>query len=225
MKCASKAFIRARVCFRGNLGLSDKFSGRFMGRRIFTAPGNITYQPSSGTRKIKIILTGGGGHGYGFLGWGENYRSRGAGGGAGATAIAWLDVDDSKTYAGIVGRGADDTLGATSSTFNGLLTAANGADNQGGDAGGGGGLAVGGDLNIQGGDGSDAPGIVGAANPYSGGSGDGGASYWGGGSRSGEGSTSWRKTIYGAGGGGNTRTDPYIGSFGSHGVIYIEEYS
>ncbi|WP_242455705.1 hypothetical protein [Pantoea agglomerans] len=208
-----------------NLGLTEKFSGRFIGRQIFTTPGAISYKPTPGTKRGRIIITGGGGRGYGFLGWGENFRARGGGGGAGGTVIATLAIDDSKIYAGVVGQGSNESKYSTSSTFNGQLTAGNGG-NSGGDAGGGGGLAVGGDLNIQGGDGSDAPGVVSASsNPYRGGSGDGGVSYWGGGPRSAEGLTSVAQATFGAGGGGNIRTTPYIGNYGSNGVIYIEEFS
>lgn len=209
-----------------NLGLSDSFRGRALGRQVFTTPGNISYKPTSGTKRIKIILTGGGGRGYGYLGWGNGYNARGAGGGAGGTVIAWLDVDDTKTYPGVVGMGSGETKNATSSTFNGLLTAGNGLNTSSGDAGGGGGSAVGGDINIQGGDGSDAPGLITAtSNPYRGGSGDGGVSYWGGGNRSAESNTSGKKLTFGAGGGGTTRSDPFIGSYGSDGIIYIEEFS
>ena len=209
-----------------NLGLTEKLSGRIIGRQIFTTPGAINYKPTPGTKRIRIILTGGGGRGYGYLGWGSGFTSRGAGGGAGGTVIAWLNVDDTKTYPGVVGRGSDETLSATSSTFNGLLTAGNGVNTSSGDAGGAGGTAVGGDLNIQGGDGSDAPGIISTTtNPYRGGSGDGGVSYWGGGKRSGDGNLSGKGKTFGAGGGGNTRSDPFIGNYGSDGVIFIEEYS
>ena len=208
-----------------NLGISENFSGRFLNRQIFTTPGAVSYKPTPGTKRIKIILTGGGGRGYGFLGWGNNYRSRGGGGGAGGTVIATLKIDDSKTYSGVVGQGSNETSSATSSTFNAQLTAGNGG-NCGGDAGGGGGLAVGGDLNIPGGDGSDAPGLISATdNPYRGGSGDGGVSYWGGGARSGEGDASGDHGTFGAGGGGSTRSTPYFGNYGSNGVIYIEEFS
>jgi hypothetical protein len=212
--------------FLRNLGLTEKFTGRIVGRQIFTTPGAINYKPTPGTKRIKTILTGGGGRGYGYLGWGNGFTSRGAGGGAGGTVIAWLNVDDTKTYPGVVGRGSDETLSATSSTFNGQLTAGNGVNTSSGDAGGAGGTAVGGDLNIQGGDGSDAPGIISTTtNPYRGGSGDGGVSYWGGGKRSGDGNLSVKGKTFGAGGGGNTRSDPFIGNYGSDGVIYIEEYS
>lgn len=209
-----------------NLGLAESFKGRFIGRQLFTTPGAISYKPTSGTKRIKIIITGGGARGYGFLGWGSDYRARGAGGGAGATAIAWLDVDDTKTYPGVVGRGGDDTLTQTSSTFNGVLTAANGAVPATGGDGGRGGVAVGGEINLQGGDGSDSPGLISATtNVYRGGSGDGGVSYWGGGIRSSENATLGRQVSFGMGGGGSTRDNPFIGNFGSHGVIYIEEYT
>lgn len=209
-----------------NLGLTEKFSGRFIDRRFFTTPGSISYKPTKGTKRIKIILTGGGARGYGFLAWGSNFTSRGGGGGAGGTVIAWLDVDDTKTYAGVVGRGGDDTVTPTSSTFNAVLTAGNGTSPSTGSDGGKGGLAVGGDLNIQGGDGSDAPGLISdTTNVYRGGSGDGGVSYWGGGIRSGEKATTGRQEGFGSGGGGATRSNPFVGNFGCHGVIYIEEYS
>lgn len=216
---------RARGLFHQNLGLTERFSGRLLGRKVFATPGVINYKPTTGTQQIRIILTGGGGLGYGFLGWGNDYRSRGAGGGAGGTVIATLNIDDTKTYAAVVGQGGNDTKSATSSSFNGQLTAGNGA-NANGDAGGGGGLAVGGDLNIQGGDGSDAPGLISVStNPFRGGSGDGGVSYWGGGFRSGEGNVSGTHGSYGAGGSGNIRSNPFIGNYGSDGVIYIEEFS
>ncbi|MEN4928342.1 phage tail protein [Erwinia billingiae] len=209
-----------------NLGLAESFKGRFIGRQLFTTPGAISYKPTPGTKRIKIIITGGGARGYGFLGWGSDYRARGAGGGAGATAIAWLDVDDTKTYPGVVGRGGDDTLTQTSSTFNGMLTAANGAVPATGGDGGRGGVAVGGEINLQGGDGSDSPGLISATtNVYRGGSGDGGVSYWGGGIRSSENATLGRQASFGMGGGGSTRDNPFIGNFDSHGVIYIEEYT
>ncbi|WP_343552650.1 phage tail protein [Pantoea sp.] len=209
-----------------NLGLSESFKGRFIGRQLFTTPGAISYKPTQGTKRIKIIITGGGARGYGFLGWGSDYRARGAGGGAGATAIAWLDVDDTKTYPGVVGRGGDDTLTPSSSTFNGVITAANGAVPATGGDGGRGGVAVGGEINLQGGDGSDSPGLISATtNVYRGGSGDGGVSYWGGGIRSAEGAVTGRQATFGAGGGGSVRDNPFIGNFGSHGVIYIEEYT
>lgn len=209
-----------------NLGLTEKFSGRFIDRRFFTTPGSISYKPTKGTKRAKIILTGGGARGYGFLAWGSNFTSRGGGGGAGGTVIAWLDVDDTKTYAGVVGRGGDDTVTPTSSTFNAVLTAGNGTSPSTGSDGGKGGLAVGGDLNIQGGDGSDAPGLISdTTNVYRGGSGDGGVSYWGGGIRSGEKATTGRQEGFGSGGGGATRSNPFVGNFGCHGVIYIEEYS
>ncbi|MBB1225997.1 phage tail protein [Pantoea pleuroti] len=208
-----------------NLGISEKFSGRWIGRQIFTTPGAISYKPTPGTKRARIIITGGGGRGYGFLGWGENYRARGAGGGAGGTAIAMLAVDDSKTYAGVVGAGSKESINSTSSAFNGQITAGNGANSV-GDAGGAGGTAVGGDINIQGGDGSDSPGVItGGTNPYRGGSGDGGASYWGGASRSGEGIASNDRASFGVGGGGNIRTSPYYGNYGADGIIYIEEFS
>jgi hypothetical protein len=209
-----------------NLGLTNSFKGRFIGRQLFTTPGAITYKPTPGTKRIKIIITGGGARGYGMLGWGSDYRARGGGGGAGATAIAWLDVDDTKTYPGVVGRGGDDTVTPSSSTFNGVLTASNGAVPATGGDGGRGGTAVGGDINLQGGDGSDSPGLISTtSNVYRGGSGDGGVSYWGGGIRSAEGTVLGRQATFGAGGGGSVRENPFIGNFGSHGVIYIEEHT
>lgn len=57
-----------------NLGLTEKFSGRFIGQQIFTTPGAINYKPTPGTKRIKIILTGGGGRGYGYLGWGSGNK-------------------------------------------------------------------------------------------------------------------------------------------------------
>jgi hypothetical protein len=81
-------------------------------------------------------------------------------------------------------------------------------------------------MNIQGGDGSDAPGVINdTANVYRGGSGDGGVSYWGGGIRSAETAVMSRQACFGAGGGGSTRSNPFYGNYGANGVIYIEEFS
>ncbi|PNK65484.1 hypothetical protein A6J33_023205 [Pantoea sp. FDAARGOS_194] len=59
--------------FIKNLGISEKFSGRFLNRQIFITPGAVSYKPSPGTKRIKIILTGGGGRGYGYLGWAMDF--------------------------------------------------------------------------------------------------------------------------------------------------------
>ncbi|MGD9425969.1 hypothetical protein ACLHDD_12665 [Pantoea sp. NSTU24] len=61
------------------------------------------------------------------------------------------------------------------------------------------------------------------SNPYLGGSGDGGVSYWEGGPRSAEKTTSGAQAPFGAGGSGDIRSTPYINHYGSNGVIYIEE--
>ncbi|MGP2489992.1 phage tail protein, partial [Pantoea ananatis] len=42
-----------------NLGLTERFSGRFISQQIFSLPGTVNYKPTSGTKRIKITLTGG----------------------------------------------------------------------------------------------------------------------------------------------------------------------
>ena len=207
-------------------------NGRFIGQKIFTTLGTFSWQPSVGTKCIKITLTGGGGVGSGQQKFPNPMVTRGAGGGAGGTAIAWRPVEDTQSYALVVGRGATATEGATSSTFAGLIPAENGdsafRDNGKGNchAGGYGGTAVGGDINLTGGWGSDSPRT--GDGTSIGGSGDGGASFWGGGSRSGAGPFVRRqvwKAAPGSGGGGSSDVDPNIGAHGMDGIIVMEEYS
>ena len=176
----------------------------------------------SGFKKAKVTATGGGASG--GSGSGTN---RGAGGGAGGTAVSNIDLSGITSVAVTVGVGGPRrTSGSTNGTdggqtvFGSYLTAnggqagvryAVGSANNGGF----GGNATGGQLNLKGGDGSDGPNN--SQDTFNGGSGDGGASYWGGGVRS-SASTITTAGAYGSGGGGGISGS----SPGASGVIVIE---
>lgn len=175
----------------------------------------------SGFKKAKITATGGGGSG----GSGDT-SNRGAGGGAGGTAITTLNLAGVVSVPVTIGAGGSRRTIAVASGENGgqtvfgtYLTANGGALGQrsasgSNVAGGLGGNATGGQINIKGGDGSDGPNAT-----AGGGSGDGGSSYWGGGIRSGTGSSSnTSNPTPGAGGGGGT----LVSSPGGNGIIVIE---
>lgn len=177
----------------------------------------------SGFKKAKITATGGGGSG--GSGSGAN---RGAGGGGGGTAIVNLDLTGVSSVTANIGAGGSRRTAPSSdgsdggqTSFGAYLTANGGQKGIKYAAGvfvsgGLGGNATGGTLNIKGGDGSDGP--LSGDNVQSG-SGDGGASFWGGGIRGGTGSSSSTTNgTPGAGGGGGTA----VSSPGGNGVIVIE---
>jgi len=187
------------------------YSGRLLSIQTFLSSG--TYTPSPGTTKIKVIVTAAGGSGEFVLN-----AARGAGGGAGGTAIKLLPITLA-SYAITVGLGTPTAGG--SSSFSTIVSATGGSPGVSG-TGGAGGVGSGGDINLNGGYGSDSPG-----SGFSGGSGDGGASFWGGGYRSANGSASAFPTAgaFGGGGGGNASQSSVVGRAGAYGVVVIEEYS
>lgn len=177
----------------------------------------------SGFKKAKVTVTGGGGSGGSGLS-----GQRGGGGGSGGTSIGLIDLSGVTSVNTVVGAGgARRTVGSTNgldgtqSSFGTYMTAnpgLRGARYAKGVAvaGGFGGNATGGQLNIPGGDGSD--GIVDNDGAPVGGSGDGGSSYHGGGRRGGQDSGASTPGAYGSGGGGAvTGSSP-----GANGIIIIE---
>lgn len=168
---------------------------------VFNAVGttnwNVPQELKDGRRKVQVIVTAAGGQG----GISSVNEARGGGGGAGGTAIGLVDLSGVSSVSITIGN----SEGARSSSFGPYLSATgggNGADYTGGaSAGGPGGTGTGGDINLPGGWGSDAPELNSGA--VEGGSGDGGSSYWGGGRRSGSGSGGVNNLPPGAGGGGS----------------------
>ena len=180
---------------------------------------------SIGFKKAKVTVVGGGGSGGSGTGP-ITTGSRGGGGGAGGTAIAYISLAGITSVPVVVGSGGarrtvSNTTGDSGdpSSFNTTINASGGGagtryNSTTAPAGGFGGSASGGQLNLRGGDGSDGPVVTADG---IGGSGDGGASSMGGGTR---GSTSSVTTVpaYGAGGGGGvTGSNP-----GGNGVVIIE---
>lgn len=176
-----------------------------------------------GLKQAKVSVTAGGGSGGSGV---TNGSYRGSGGGAGGTAISVLNLAGVNTVLATVGAGgasptttsADGNSGGGSS-FGSYLSALGGGIGVGynstnSPAGGAGGGSSGGQLNIKGGSGSDAPALGGNG---IGGSGDGGSSLYGGGSR-GSSSVTLPTQAYGSGGGGAVSG----GSAGAPGVIIIE---
>lgn len=199
------------------------------GMEVFSTPGSFTWTVppilSSGFKKAKVTVVGGGGSGGSGTGP-ITTGTRGGGGGAGGTAIAYISLAGLTSVPVVVGAGGarrtvSNTNGSSGnpSSFNTTINASGGGagtryNSTTAPAGGFGGSASGGQLNLRGGDGSDGPVVTADG---IGGSGDGGASSMGGGTR---GSTSSVTTVpvYGAGGGGGvTGSNP-----GGNGVIIIE---
>ncbi|AHW93213.1 phage tail protein [Enterobacter asburiae] len=199
------------------LGFADGIPGRLIGCRSFIASG--IYTPSSVVKNVRVVVTGGGGSGTGTPGAGF----RGAGGGGGGTAIKYLSIDK-LNYQITVGKGGMAGNDGGQSSFDNLVTATGGGGAQ-GINGGDGGVGEGGDINIIGGCGSDAPGDS-TLPTGGGGSGHGGGSYWGGGQKS----ISQRyyyavSSAPGGGGGGNTSAGGADVQPGTDGIVYIEEYT
>jgi hypothetical protein len=192
-----------------------------------------TYTKPSGINKVKVIVTGGGGGG----GAGNpNYNALG-GGGAGGTAIKVVDVSSISTVAVTVGSGGSGGTGGNGGGAGGTTSFGSHCSATGGYGGTNAqaissytrGTGSGGDINIQGGDGTQYEG--GLSSTDEGGSTDGGSSYWGGGGMGDQGSASYGGTpgrAYGSGGGGgqnNGAGTSSDGGAGKIGVVYIEEYA
>jgi len=194
--------------------------------------GSGTYTPTAGMRKVLAIAVGGGGGGAG----GINTDSTGGGGGGGGTVIRLMSaatIGSSKSYA--VGAGAApgsdggattlDTAGALMNAGGGLQATAGTTSTVVGTstAGGAGGSAANGDLNIPG-----EPGERGIQFSGSEGRGGrGGSSFFGmGGASSNTSTAGATATGFGSGGNGGqaaTATDR-VGSSGTNGTLYMIEF-
>lgn len=210
------------------LSNSSGFVGRKIGEQWITA--SSTYAPTAGTKRIKVTITGGGGGGGGAFNSGsasDNFS--GAGGAAGATGIKWFNIADITNFAVVIGAGGTEATKGGDSTFSGIV-ATGGAPSVAATvfASGGTGVAgTGADVNISGGDGGDGQNGTRLLN------GIGGASFWGGSRRSGQGSvptpTIPKAKVYGGGGGGaydtQTLSTRFYGGSGANGICLIEEFA
>ncbi|WP_240123037.1 carbohydrate kinase [Escherichia coli] len=209
-----------------NLGLVDDSGvvGRLLNTQVITSSG--TYTPTPGTRKIKVILTGGGGGGSSVIATSFSQTAFGGGGGSAATCIGIFDLEDISDFSVVIGAGGTAGNPGGTSTFNGMSAGCGGggsgvntpATGTGGTAG----TATGGLINIHGGHGSD--GQVGSYYSF----GNGAASFWGGGGRSGAANGIAAKA-YGAGGGAayDTAFSGVLkaGGTGAPGICVIEEFA
>lgn len=158
-----------------------------------------------GIIKPRVTVTGAGGSG----GLTTVVPQRGAGGGGGGTAIKLLDLTGVTSVSYTVGAGATPATGG-SSTFGAFCSATGGTTGLDAGAGGTGGVGLGGDINLSGGQGTDS-GV--------GGAGGGGTSYWGGSVRGGDGiGVTGPATAYGAGAGGSVT----VRAAGIGGIIVLE---
>ncbi len=214
------------------------------GLQVFTASG--TYTPTAGMTSCLAIVTGAGGGGGGTDSDGSS-TGAGAGGGAGGTAIgrytaSQIGASQVVTIgaAGAAGAntgtdggvGGDTTLGALATGGGGPGGTGNNATaNQTLAVGVAGGTASGGLLNIPGGHGGPGWASGGGALISAGMSGQGGASFWGGGARSviavSTAAAGVAGTAYGSGGSGSANVDTAAGGAGGvgvAGVIMIVEF-
>lgn len=184
---------------------------------------NDTWTKPSSLSKILVFLTGPGGNGGSGATnpSGVSFGNSRGGGGAGATVIKLIDASLlSSTESIVIGSpGVNSTFGSlVTAAFGASAPAANGQF-------GAGGVASGGDLNVNGGDGHIGT-LTGSTNGASGGgvnlNGHGGASFFGGGGKAGVGATAGLAgKAYGSGGAGGS-----TGGAGKNGVcIIIEMFS
>lgn len=196
--------------------------------KIFTASG--TYTPTAGVKFVEYIITGGGGGGRGCNAAKNTDSFSGAGGGAGGTSMGYFTLTGATSYAVVVGTGGAGSVltnGGTGGTSSFAGVSASGGAGGGygsvtSSAGGSGGAGAGGAINIQGGYGSD-----GQTSTYLL-TGNGGASYWGGGGRTSATSTGIAGMAYGSGGGGSYDVTfsgtSFTGGAGKAGIVVIYEY-
>ncbi|GGA01325.1 carbohydrate kinase [Dyella caseinilytica] len=180
-------------------------AGVFTNQQIYATPGTYTFTAPANVYKVFAIGTAGGGGGSGCEATSSSQTFSGGGGGAGGTCMGFYDVMPGEEYTVTVGAGGDGIVGPGSGAFGGNTSFSTffiASAGQGGQfntstsqAGGEGGGASGGQINIVGGygcDGQQGTFLLTAA---------GGASYWGGGGRSGN-NGGISGTAYGSGGGG-----------------------
>ena len=211
-----------------DLGDTSGYVGRKIAEQWITSSKTVTLNPL--TKRIKVTLTGGGGGGGGAYNGGDpNNNFSGAGGAAGATGIKWFNVADITNWLLVIGSGGTEATKGGNSTFSGMVaTGGNPSTAYTVYASGGVGVAgTGADINLPGGDGGD-----GQSGAYLL-SGFGGASYWGGCRRAGQGqpgsTTITQAVIPGGGGGGAFDTQKmstrFYGGQGGNGCCLIEEYA
>lgn len=206
-------------------------TGRLINIQYFTTAGEISYKPTSGTKRGEVFVTGAGGSGGGCQATSRSQTFSGAGGGAGGTAIKLVNIDETLTYSGYVGFGGERVNGAAAGNVGGASTLLDvtapggGGGNKVGTTstpGGVAGVPTSGDLNISGGFGED-----GQANDFLL-PGNGGASFWGGGGRAGNGA-GVDGTAYGSGGGGAYDSAlsgiQMMSGRGKNGMIMVKEYA
>jgi len=220
--------------------------------QVFATGSNQPYTVPTNLKRAIVIATGGGGGGGGASAADNAAGSGGGGGAAGGTAIriyTAAEIGSNPSYTiGAGGNGGSAAGGAGTAGGNTIFTPSGGGTvltaNGGGfgngqvtappigsrGAGGVGGTATGGTLNIQGGDGSDGAGDDAAEISFGGRS---GSSFWGGGGRgaSAQGAESTAGLIgkaYGSGGGGGAVIDTTTGAVGGAGlggVIFVLEFT
>lgn len=218
----------AGVLSKLGLGDANGYVGRKIAEQWITSSKLLTLNPR--TEYFKAVITGAGGGGGGaFNGGGANDNFSGGGGAAGGTGIKWFRVADVTNWAVVIGSGGTEATKGGDSSFSGIV-APGGAPSVASTvfaAGGTGVAGTGADINWPGGDGGD--GQNGAYLL----SGFGGASYWGGSRRAGQGqsgsTTIPKAEIPGGGGGGAFDTQKmgvrFYGGQGADGICFIEEYA
>lgn len=184
-----------------------------------------TYTPTAGMKKCLMIAVGPGGNGAGVTA-ADDAGGGGGGGGCAIKLFSAADIGASKPYTVGLTSGNNTTLNTTTLVANsGANGSATGNNTTLGfsSAGGAGGTASGGDLNIEGEDGMRS--IIYSTTHGSGGGG-GSSAFGHGAAQSGSEAAGVAGTAYGGGGGGaHTATDvDRSGGAGGAGVIYVIEF-
>ena len=216
----------------GLFAVTGTYVGAFLSRTVYTS-GSGNHTTGAKTRRIRVTCVGGGGTG----GWCNVAGSGAGGGGGGGTAKKDFAVSPSTAYAYVVGiKGNHGTIGspgtqptdASASTFivgGTTLSGGGGLHGVATDpaatygAGGAGGAATNGDLNIGG-----AAGFYGTINAAALRGGQGGSSSLGGGALASAAAVGIAGALYGGGGSGSSATAQYGGD-GASGCVIVEEYA
>jgi len=192
------------------------------GFQTYVTAGTYTFTVPAGVTYAKVTVTGGGAGG-GYCNTATDTAGiSGGGGGAGGTAIGYYAVTPGAAIPVTVGYGGTGGLWATAtlatiggtSSFGSYATATGGATD-GELSGGGPGVGSGGQINLFGGWGGDGAAATYVLPGY------GGVSYWGGGSRAGEGGGTGTGAP-GTGGGGAYVAADFNGANGQPGIVVIE---
>jgi hypothetical protein len=198
------------------------------GIAVYQTAGTFTWAKPAGVSRVWVIVTGGGGAGGPGTGYNTDNSRRGGGGGAGGTYMRLVDVSGVNSVSVVVGAGGtqSSTSGKTSS-FGAFCSATGGKPGattteasrvSGGEPGEGSGS---GGIALTGGWGSEPTQVV-SNYSFHGGSGDGGASFWGGGFRSGNGGAAGRGSVEAAPGSGGGGTDVNERGPGRPGIVVIQ---